>query len=221
MWAAWEGSTFGTLVTDKMEIEAGEIYKQVTRLGREIKDKNWYILDETRNTILQFQRTMPLIVMLKNEAMRERHWLQIKTEVAGGKMEPREIFDETADTFTLGKIIELKLDTFEEIINEVSGAASKELSIEETLQQIEDQWNQQELIISPYKDRGHFVLKTTEEINQLLDDNQVTLATMKGSRYVKAFEKVVDKWERTLSHIMECLEMILQVQRQWLYRVSA
>lgn len=40
---------------------------------------------------------------------------------------------------------------------------------------------------------------------------------MKASRYVKAFEKEVDTWERTLSHILEVIEMILQVQRQWMY----
>ena len=45
----------------------------------------------------------------------------------------------------------------------------------------------------------------------------MTLSTMKASRYVKAFEKEVDKWERTLSHILEVVEMILQVQRQWMY----
>ena len=31
------------------------------------------------------------------------------------------------------------------------------------------------------------------------------------------FEKTVDYWERALSHIMETIEMILQVQRQWMY----
>ena len=57
----------------------------------------------------------------------------------------------------------------------------------------------------------------TDEVFQQLEDNQVTLSTMKASRYVKAFEKEVDKWERTLSHILEVVEMILQVQRQWMY----
>ena len=40
---------------------------------------------------------------------------------------------------------------------------------------------------------------------------------MKASRFVKAFEKTVDYWERALSLIMETIEMILQVQRQWMY----
>lgn len=45
----------------------------------------------------------------------------------------------------------------------------------------------------------------------------MTLSTMKASRYVKAFDKEVDYWERTLSHILEVVEMTLQVQRQWMY----
>uniref|UniRef100_H2ZI85 AAA+ ATPase domain-containing protein n=1 Tax=Ciona savignyi TaxID=51511 RepID=H2ZI85_CIOSA len=55
------------------------------------------------------------------------------------------------------------------------------------------------------------------EIFLQLEDHQVTLSTMKASRFVKAFEKVVDMWERALSLILECIEMILTVQRQWMY----
>ena len=40
---------------------------------------------------------------------------------------------------------------------------------------------------------------------------------MKASLYVKPFEAEVDRWERTLSLIMEVVEMILTVQRQWMY----
>ena len=59
--------------------------------------------------------------------------------------------------------------------------------------------------------------RTSDELFQQLDDNQVTLSTMKASRYVKAFEAEVDYWERTLSLILEVIEMILLVQRQWMY----
>ena len=62
-----------------------------------------------------------------------------------------------------------------------------------------------------------FYLRPSDELFQQLDDNQVTLSTMKASRFVKAFEEDVDHWERTLSLILEVIEMILQVQRQWMY----
>jgi len=59
--------------------------------------------------------------------------------------------------------------------------------------------------------------RQTEDINQALEDNQVKLLTMKASRFVKAFEHDVDKWERALSLIGEIIEMLLTVQRQWMY----
>ena len=59
--------------------------------------------------------------------------------------------------------------------------------------------------------------RPSDELFQQLEDNQVALANMKASRFVKAFEQDVDHWERTLSHILEVIEMILQVQRQWMY----
>ena len=40
---------------------------------------------------------------------------------------------------------------------------------------------------------------------------------MKTSPFVKPFEQDVDRWERTLSHILEGIEALLLVQRQWLY----
>lgn len=45
----------------------------------------------------------------------------------------------------------------------------------------------------------------------------VQLSTMKSTRFVEPFIKVVDFWERTLSYIMETVELALTVQRQWLY----
>lgn len=65
--------------------------------------------------------------------------------------------------------------------------------------------------IDPLCSRG------TEEIFQVLEDNQVALSTMKASRFVKAFEKDVDHWERCLSLILEVIETVLTVQRQWMY----
>lgn len=57
----------------------------------------------------------------------------------------------------------------------------------------------------------------TEDVFQALEDNQVVLSTMKASHFVRAFEKEVDRWERRLSLVMEVIEMILTVQRQWIY----
>ncbi|KAL5251273.1 hypothetical protein ACHWQZ_G016836 [Mnemiopsis leidyi] len=210
LYNGWKLGKFKDLVTDDMELVAQKIYKRIVKISREIKDKKWEVAENVKGRVEQFKRTMPLIQDLKNPALRPRHWVQLKAEV--GKE-----FDHEGEDFTLEKIIDLGLDQYGTSIGDISGAASKELSIEQAIKAISSTWEAMELDISPYKDRGHHRLKATDELFQMLEDNQVSLATMKASRYVKAFEVEVDQWERTLSRILEVIELILTVQRQWMY----
>uniref|UniRef100_W5N7B2 Dynein axonemal heavy chain 2 n=1 Tax=Lepisosteus oculatus TaxID=7918 RepID=W5N7B2_LEPOC len=209
-WSEWKVGQFETLQTEVMESTAQALYKRLHKLSRELKNKQWEIVDSSKSKIDQFKRTMPLISDLRNQAMRERHWNQIKYEV-------QRPFDQTSADFTLEKIVQLGLDQHADKISEISAAASKELSIEQALEGIAKTWEETFLDIAPYKDKGHHRLRGTEEVFQALEDNQVTLSTMKASRFVKAFEKEVDRWERGLSLILEVIEMILTVQRQWMY----
>ena len=103
-----------------------------------------------KGRVEQFKRTMPLIQDLKNPALRPRHWVQLKGEV--GKD-----FDHTGDDFTLERIIDLGLDQYGTSIGEISGAASKELSIELAIKAISATWETTQLDISPYKDRGRHI----------------------------------------------------------------
>ncbi|CAL1538804.1 unnamed protein product [Lymnaea stagnalis] len=209
-WDNWKSGNFTELETSEMENVSVNLFKQLAKYSRALKDKNWEIVDTSKNKVDQFKRTMPLISDLKNKAMRPRHWTQIQ-------MEMNRTFDPESQDFTLEKIIEFGFDQYAEQINEISGAATKELAIELGIAAIKEAWEHMELDLAPYKDKGHFKIRTTEEVFQALEDNQVQLSTMKASRFVKAFEKDVDFWERTLSHIMETIELLLLVQRQWMY----
>ncbi|KAF7641569.1 hypothetical protein LDENG_00277230, partial [Lucifuga dentata] len=85
------------------------------------------------------------------------------------------------------------------------------------LEGIAKTWKQLYLNIEPYKDTSCHRLRGTDEVFQTLEDNQVVLSNMKSSRFVKAFEQEVDQWERSLSQVLELVELILTVQRQWMY----
>ncbi|KAI4566385.1 hypothetical protein MJG53_015062 [Ovis ammon polii x Ovis aries] len=209
-WSQWKMGRFLTLQTEAMETMAHGLFRRLTRLAKEYKDRNWEIIETTRSKIEQFKRTMPLISDLRNPALRERHWDQVRDEVQ------RE-FDQESESFTLEQIVELGMDQHVEKIGEISASATKELAIELALQNIAKTWDVIQLDIVPYKDKGHHRLRGTEEVFQALEDNQVALSTMKASRFVKAFEKDVDHWERCLSLILEVIEMVLTVQRQWMY----
>lgn len=60
-------------------------------------------------------------------------------------------------------------------------------------------------------------IKNVDDCFQTLEDHMLQLSTMKSTRFVEPFAKDVDFWERTLSYIMETIEVALTVQRQWLY----
>jgi hypothetical protein len=46
---------------------------------------------------------------------------------------------------------------------------------------------------------------------QRIQENSVGLSTMKASKFFVVFEADITYWEKTLSHISETVEMILQV----------
>jgi dynein heavy chain len=210
LYSEWKVCKFQDIQTDQMEQAAQNQNKKLTRLAREVKEKDWEFVNVYRKRIDQFRKVLPLVVDLKNPAMRPRHWKQLSADI-------EKTIDPATEPLTLGNMIDIGLDQFGEQVSAISGAASKELSIEQTLNGIESTWSQTNLEIVPYKDRGHYILRGTEEIYQILEDNQVTLSTMKASRFVKAFESDVDRWERMLSTILEVIEMTLTVQRQWMY----
>ncbi|XP_030578556.1 dynein heavy chain 2, axonemal [Archocentrus centrarchus] len=209
-WNIWKGGQFATLQTVSMESAAQDMFKKLHKLQRDLKDKQWDIIDFSKNKIDQFKKIIPLIADLRNPAMRERHWKQISEELQCS-------FDPTSAEFTLEKIISLGFNVYTDKICEISGAATKELSIEQGLKGITKTWQEMILDIAPYKDEGHYRLRGTEEVFQALEDNQVILSTMKASRFVRAFEQEVDRWGRQLSHVLEVTEMILNVQRHWIY----
>uniref|UniRef100_A0A8C4Z8H0 Dynein, axonemal, heavy chain 2 n=1 Tax=Gadus morhua TaxID=8049 RepID=A0A8C4Z8H0_GADMO len=209
-WKQWKTGAFLSLQTETMESTAQDMFKHVTKLSRELKDKKWDIVESTRKNIEQFKRTIPLITDLKNPALRDRHWNEIRQELQCS-------VEHTSPEFTLEKMVSLGLDQHADKISEICGAACKELSIEQGLETIAKTWGEMVLDITPYKDKGHHQLSTTEELFQALEDNQVSLSTMKASRFVRAFDQEVDRWERCLSLVMEVTEMVLTVQRQWMY----
>ncbi|KAJ3024564.1 UNVERIFIED_CONTAM: Dynein heavy chain 2, axonemal [Siphonaria sp. JEL0065] len=209
VWEDWRTKPFLTLDAAEMEESVQKFLKKLQKMGKELKD--WDVYSNLREKISQCRRTIPVLQDLKNPALRDRHWNQIMEET--GKT-----FDPNSAQFSLEKIFEIGLDQYGESINALSGAATKELSIEQGLVEIEKSWQELDLDVVPYKeDRGYFKIKSTDSLFELLEDNQVTLSAMKASKFFLAFEAQVDHWERTLSLIIEAIEVLLQVQRQWMY----
>lgn len=122
-WEQYKFAKFRTMQIEEMETTANQLLKKLTRLSKELKDKNWGILDHTRQCVDKFRRTLPLIVDLKNPALRDRHWSKVKATMD-------QEFDQEADDFTLNAIAGMHMQNFVEQIGDISNTASMEFTIE-------------------------------------------------------------------------------------------
>lgn len=57
-------------------------------------------------------------------------------------------------------------------------------------------------------------------VGQVLEEDSVQLSTIKASKFYNSFGKKVDKWEKALNAVSETVDLILTVQRKWMYLES-
>ena len=64
---------------------------------------------------------------------------------------------------------------------------------------MEDSWKTTEFIVLNHKDsKDVFILGNTDDIQQLLDDSNINVATIASSRHVGPIKSKVDAWQRDL-----------------------
>lgn len=86
---------------------------------------------------------------------------------------------------TLGKLIELNAFEHAERIQEISGQASSEASLESILKKVEDSWKSLDFVVLPHKDtKDVFIMGGTDDIQQNLDDSNINISTIASSRHV-------------------------------------
>ncbi|KAL7729890.1 hypothetical protein ACLKA6_014739 [Drosophila palustris] len=161
----------------------------------------------------QFKATVPLMVSLKNEALRERHWHQLMEKTG-------QYFDMSPARFTLENMFAMQLHKYQDIAEQILTNAIKELQIERGVRAVEETWGGMTFKVNKHhkgnEDRG-WILGPVDEIIQVLEDNAMNLQSMGASQFIGPFLETVNRWERALAMISEIIEEWLVVQRKWLY----
>ncbi|CAH8871669.1 unnamed protein product [Trichobilharzia szidati] len=154
------------------------------------------------------------IMDLRNPTLKPRHWKMLE-DLIGFQM------SELEEPLNLGFLNELKAFQKVEQIQEVSGQASSEASLESLLKKVEDSWKSTEFIVLPYKDsKDVFIVGGTDEIQQLWDDSNINISTIASSRHVGPIKNRVDEWQSLLDLFGKTLDEWMQCQRSWLYLES-
>ncbi|XP_040850987.1 dynein heavy chain 12, axonemal [Ochotona curzoniae] len=159
--------------------------------------------------IKTFKEYVPTVSILCNPGMRARHWKQM-SDIVG--------YDLTPDSgTTLRKVLKLNLAPYLEQFEVISAGASKEFSLEKAMRTMIGTWDDIAFHISLYRDTGVCILSSVDEIQAILDDQIIKTQTIRGSPFIKPFEKEIKAWEDRLIRIQETIDEWLKVQAQWLY----
>lgn len=149
--------------------------------------------------------------------------------------EPTEDDESTQQPFTLATLEELEAFTKVEELQEIGGGASSEAALEGMMTKLEESWNGNgkpagtegaimpvlfECI--PYRgSKDVYILGgKLEEIQVLLDDSQVNISTISGSRYCEPIRERVENMTAALNLFSKTLEQWLDCQRSWQYLES-
>jgi dynein heavy chain len=120
--------------------------------------------------------------------------------------------------FSLDLLLKGGIMNHKDAVGDLSGSASGESQLEDSLEKIKKGWEKMSFSVLNHRDQPNlFILGSLEEIFTLLEDNQVTLQTMLGSRFIRDIQDRVEEWEKKLSLLSDTLDEWLACQRTWMY----
>ena len=171
------------------------------------------VVPKLKRAVEEYRNIYPTIVDLRNANLKPRHW--DKLQESTGKQLVKD------ESFTLNKLFSIFIFDFKEVIGQISGQASSEATLEEMLSKVARAWSETEFIVLPYRDyKDVFILGGIEDIQTQLEDSQVTIATIKASRFIGPIKNDVERWDKQLTLFSETLDEWMTCQRSWLYLES-
>jgi dynein heavy chain len=209
---AWKKAPFETLNTELMQVTVAKYGKVVAQCDKGLPTNT--VLPKLADAVTVFKALTPVVVALRNTALQPRHWENIEMAI-------HTPIDRTEGVFSLGYLLDLKVNEFKDEIEGISVAATQEAVLEEMLAKVENAWKTLEFGLNMYKEQKDvFILGGVDDVMAVLEETQVAVQTILGSRFVGPMQKKVDEWEKKLRLFSETLDEWLAVQRSWMYLES-
>jgi dynein heavy chain len=143
---------------------------------------------------------------LRNNAIRDRHWKQL--------MKTTGVTFVITEDMKFQDLLRLQLHRYEDEVKGIVDRATKELSMEKVLSELDKTWSIMEFTFEPHT-TGISLIKASEELIETLEDNQVMLQNLMTSKYVSHFLEQITHWQNILSSVDSVTTIWQEVQQTW------
>lgn len=169
-----------------MEEAAKKYGEQCIKLPKDLKE--WQAYKELKSSIENLKALLPIITILKKEAVKDRHW-----EALNEKTTHRIPYDQP-EIFIIEDLTKAKVLDLIEDIEEIGESAEKQKKIEISLGEINEFWSAKEFEFGPWGKRENIVLGglCVQEITERLEEDQMVLSSINAQRHVVPFKKQVE-----------------------------
>lgn len=142
----WFNGPFLDLNADLISEEVDAMWRTLYKLTKTFVEHPGpkRVAENVKSRVEKFRQTLPVMKMICNAGMRERHW-EVVGEIVGQKVLPEA-------TASLAEMIEAGLPRHAQKMEEISLVASKEHSLEQALSKMKSEWQDVHLTMVPYRE---------------------------------------------------------------------
>ncbi|KAI3358460.1 hypothetical protein L3Q82_014895 [Scortum barcoo] len=207
----WMNGPFLHLDAEKISDELDVMWRTVHKLTKSLSNLPGpsRVAKSFKSKIDQFKQHLPILTTICNPGIKDRHWEKISSIVG---------FDVKPDVnSSLLNMLDLGLSKYSHKLEEIGASASKEYSLEKSMDKMKNEWAELRFSFIPYRDAGTKILSAVDDIQVILDDHIIKVQTMRGSPFIKPIETECKDWEDKLSSMQDIIDSMLKCQATWLY----
>jgi len=210
----WLQSFFSDLSAEAIEGQLKQNVR-VVKNSKKVFDKKSHpagcvVSEALRKETEEIQKIVPIVEILSNPGLKQRHWEHIQ-KILNAQFDWKNV--------TLKDIIAKGVEFHKEEITDISELASKEYSLEKSLQRMRSEWEKQEfvVILKPDTDIKLLAGNRLEEMQLLLDEHIVTAQQIRANPFVAPMEEEAIEWEKKLLTLRGVIEKWIIVQMDYIY----
>ncbi|CAH1114572.1 unnamed protein product [Psylliodes chrysocephalus] len=195
-----------------LSIQPRKLRQQLDQLSTQLKElparlRQYASYEYVKKTLQTYTKVNMLIVELKSDALKERHWKQLMKQLR---------VNWVLSDLTLGQVWDVNLQKNEAIVKDIILVAQGEMALEEFLKQVRESWQNYELDLINYQNKCKLIRGWDDLFNKVKEHIN-SVAAMKLSPYYKVFEEEALTWEEKLNRINALFDVWIDVQRRWVY----